>query len=256
MTAYIRSARWTGMSTVGRALAQLNCRVLQPKLLAGIIAIVAVAVGLKHLGSTALVESILAWIASLGPLAPIAFVGVYIIAAVLFIPGAILTISGGFLFGLAYGMIYVSVGATLGATCAFLIGRYVARERIAKKLAGNANFEAIDQAVAREGWKIVGLARLSPIFPFNLLNYAFGLTGISLRDYFLASWMGMIPGIIMYVYIGTLAGDLARIGSGSTIRSPGRLAFEIIGFGATIVVTLYVTRVARNALRQQSLEQG
>jgi uncharacterized membrane protein YdjX (TVP38/TMEM64 family) len=227
-----------------------------PKVLIGIIAIAAIAAGAMHFGSAAMVTDILAWIARLGALAPIAFVGAYIIAAVLFIPGAILTISGGFLFGLAYGTIYVSVGATLGATCAFLIGRYVAREWIAKKLAVNANFKAIDEAVAREGWKIVGLARLSPMFPFNLLNYAFGLTEIPLRDYFLASWVGMIPGIIMYVYIGTLAGDLARIGHGPAIQTPGRWAFEIIGFSATIAVTLYVTRVARNALRQKSLEQG
>lgn len=234
---------------------QLN-RLLRPKVLIGIIAIAAIAVAAKCFGSEVLLRNALAWIASLGPLAPIAFIGVYVIAAVLFVPGAILTISGGFLFGLAYGTIYVSVGATLGATCAFLIGRYAARDWIARNLAGNAKFNAIDQAVAREGWKIVGLARLSPMFPFNLLNYAFGLTDIPLRDYFLASWVGMIPGIIMYVYIGTLAGDLARIGSGPAIRTPGRWAFEIIGFGATIAVTLYVTRIARNALRQKSLEQG
>jgi len=229
---------------------------LRPHLLIGIIVITAIPIVATQFGHGAMLKHALARIARLGPLAPIAFVGVYIIAAVLFMPGAILTISAGFLFGLVQGTIYVSIGATLGAASAFLIGRYVAREWVGRKLQSNPNFREIDQAVAREGWKIVGLVRLSPIFPFNLLNYAFGVTAIPLKDYFFASWAGMLPGIIMYVYIGTLAGDLARIGSGSAIEAPGRWAFEIIGFGATIAVTLYVTRVARKALRQKSLEQG
>ncbi|MGH7781552.1 MAG: TVP38/TMEM64 family protein [Candidatus Binataceae bacterium] len=240
------------MSTVGRTLAQLNRRLRRPKLLAGIIAIVAIALVVKHLGSKALVESILAWIASLGPRAPIAFVGAYIAAAVLFIPGAILTISAGFLFGLIHGTIYVSIGATLGATAAFLIGRYVARDWVARKLDGSSKFKAIDQAVAREGWKIVGLARLSPIFPFNLLNYAFGLTDIPLKDYFLASWAGMVPGIVMYVYIGTLAGDLARAESGGTTSNAPVWPVEIAGLIATVAVVIYVTYVARKALGQRT----
>lgn len=227
-------------------------RFLQPKLLVALGAIVAVTVAIKHFGSEAMLKQTLARIADLGPLGPVAFVGLYIVAAVLFIPGAILTMSAGFLFGLVYGTIYVSVGATLGASCAFLTGRYVAREWIAKKLEGNSNFAAIDRAVAREGWKIVALARLSPVFPFNLLNYAFGLTDISLKDYFLASWAAMIPGIVMYVYIGTLAGDLAKVGGGSSGATPARWALEGVGFIATVAVTVYVTRLARKALEQRT----
>jgi uncharacterized membrane protein YdjX (TVP38/TMEM64 family) len=227
-------------------------RFMQPKLLVAVAATVAVAVAVKHFGSEEIVKQTLAWIADLGPLGPVAFVGLYIVAAVLFIPGAILTMSAGFLFGLVYGTIYVSVGATLGATCAFLVGRYLARDWVARKLTGNSNFKAIDQAVAREGWKIVGLARLSPVFPFNLLNYAFGLTDISLKDYFLASWAAMIPGIVMYVYIGTLAGDLAKVGSGSSGATPARWALEAVGFIATVAVTVYVTRLARKALAQRT----
>jgi uncharacterized membrane protein YdjX (TVP38/TMEM64 family) len=131
----------------------------------------------------------------------------------------------------------------------------VARDWAVRKLDGNLKFTALDHAVAREGWKIVGLARLSPIFPFNLLNYALGLTDIPLRHYFLASWVGMIPGIILYAYIGTLAGDLSRIGSGSAMPAPGGWAFEMIGFAATIAVTFYITRVARKALRQKSIDK-
>jgi len=227
-------------------------RFLQPKLLLAIVAIVAVTVTVKHFGSEAMVKQTLAWIARVGPLAPIAFVGAYIVAAVLFVPGAILTISAGFLFGLIHGTIYVSIGATLGATAAFLIGRHVARNWVARKFDGNPKFKAIDQAVAREGWKIVGLARLSPIFPFNLLNYAFGLTNIPLKDYFLASWAGMVPGIVMYVYIGTLAGDLARAESGSTTSNAPGWPVEIAGLIATVTVVIYVTYVARKALQQRT----
>ena len=152
------------------------------------------------------------------------------------------------MFGLLAGSIYVSIGATLGATCAFLVGRYLARGWVAGKLEGNPKFKAIDRAVAREGWKIVGLARLSPFFPFNLLNYAFGLTEISLRDYFFATWAGMIPGIIMYVYIGSLAGDVARIGTRPVRRTPAQWTLEVVGFIASVAVA-----VVRHLRRRQGL---
>jgi uncharacterized membrane protein YdjX (TVP38/TMEM64 family) len=214
--------------------------------------VIGLVAGAKYFNSETLLKSALTWIAGLGWLGPVVFIGLYIGAAVLFVPGSILTISAGVLFGLVDGTVYVSIGATLGATCAFLIGRYLARNWVAGKLEGNRNFEAIDQAVAKEGWKIVGLARLSPAFPFNLLNYAFGLTNISLKDYFLASWAGMIPGIIMYVYIGTLAGDLARVGSGAAAPARGRWGLEIVGLIATVAVCVYVTALARRALRQRT----
>src|SRR5690606_28498352 len=112
---------------------------------------------------------------------------------VLLIPGSALTLGAGALFGVFWGTVYASTGATLGATCAFLIGRYLARDWVAARIARRPAFVAIDRAVAEEGWKIVGLTRLSPIFPFVLLNYAFGLTRVSLRDYVFASWLGMLP---------------------------------------------------------------
>lgn len=228
---------------------------LRPKLLLGAAAAVAAVLAIKHYVSEADVKHTLLLISGLGPWAPISFIGIYIIAAVLFIPGTILTMSAGFLFGLAYGTAYVSIGATLGATCAFLVARYLARERVAKSLEHNSSFKAIDQAVGREGWKIVGLARLSPIFPFNLLNYAFGLTGVGLGDYFLASWAGMLPGTFMYVYVGTLARDLTRVGSGSATSNPARWMIEIAGFVATAVLVVYVTRLARQALHQKTREE-
>ncbi|AFY47955.1 hypothetical protein Nos7524_2104 [Nostoc sp. PCC 7524] len=190
---------------------------------------------------------------SLGTWGAIAFILLYIIATVAFLPGSILTLGAGVVFGVVWGSIYVFIGATLGATAAFLVGRYLARGLVARKIADNKKFAAIDQAVGREGLKIVLLTRLSPIFPFNLLNYAFGITGVSLQDYFLAS-VGMIPGTIMYVYIGSLAGNLAMIGTENQPTNPtAQWAIRIIGFLATVAVTIYVTRIARKALEEEVL---
>ncbi|MGC9196792.1 MAG: TVP38/TMEM64 family protein, partial [Syntrophobacteraceae bacterium] len=147
----------------------------------------------------------LEWISRLGAMGLLIFISLYILASVLFLPGTILTLGAGVVFGVVKGSVAVSIGATLGATLAFLIGRYLARDRVAGMIAGKEKFKAVDEAVGREGWKIVLLTRLSPAFPFNLLNYAFGLTKIRLDHYFFASWLGMIPGTVMYVYIGSLA---------------------------------------------------
>lgn len=124
------------------------------------------------------------WVKSLGIFGPITFIIIYNLATLLFIPGSILTLGAGFVFGLFWGSVYVFIGATIGATVAFLIGRYLARDWVVQKIAGNQKFAAIDQAVAKEGLKIVLLTRLSPIFPFNLLNYAFGITGVSQRLFY------------------------------------------------------------------------
>ncbi|MBE9100048.1 TVP38/TMEM64 family protein [filamentous cyanobacterium LEGE 07170] len=192
----------------------------------------------------------LSWIDGLGAVGAIAFILLYVVAAVAFLPGSVVTLGAGVVFGVVAGSIYVFVGATLGATLAFLIGRYVARGWVSKKIEGNAQFQAVDKAVGREGLKIVLLTRLSPIFPFNLLNYAFGVTGVSLRDYVLGS-VGMIPGTIMYVYLGSLAGNLATIGAGEAPSNPTiTWTIRIVGFIATVAVTLYVTRVARKALQE------
>lgn len=194
----------------------------------------------------------LEWIQSLGAVGAIAFIAIYIISTVAFLPGSILTLGAGVVFGVGWGSLYVFIGATIGATAAFLVGRYLARGWVAKKIAGNSKFRSIDEAVGREGLKIVLLTRLSPIFPFNLLNYAYGLTGVSLKDYFLGS-VGMIPGTIMYVYIGSLAGSIATIGTGNQPSDPTvQWAIRIIGFIATVAVTVYVTKIARKALEEST----
>jgi uncharacterized membrane protein YdjX (TVP38/TMEM64 family) len=194
----------------------------------------------------------LEWIDNLGTTGIYAFIAIYIIATVAFLPGSILTLGAGVVFGVVLGSVYVFVGATIGAAAAFLVGRYLARGWVAKKIASNTKFRSIDEAVGREGFKIVLLTRLSPVFPFNLLNYAYGLTGVSLKDYFLGS-VGMIPGTIMYVYIGSLAGSLATLGTVNQPSNPTiEWALRIIGFIATVAVTIYVTKIARKALEEST----
>jgi uncharacterized membrane protein YdjX (TVP38/TMEM64 family) len=194
-----------------------------PKILLIVVAVIAVLYGAHRIGAGPWLTDALEWIRGLGPLAPIVFIAIYIVACVAFLPGSILTIGAGVIFGVVRGSIYVSIAATLGATAAFLVGRYLARGWVSEKLEGNPKFKAIDQAVGKEGWKIVFLTRLSPVFPFNLLNYAYGLTSVSLRDYVLASWVGMIPGTILYVYIGALSGDVARAAGGGRQTNAGRM---------------------------------
>jgi uncharacterized membrane protein YdjX (TVP38/TMEM64 family) len=199
----------------------------------------------------ALLKDTLTWIESLGSIGAIAFIGIYITATVAFLPAFILTLGAGVLFGIWLGSIYVFIGATLGSIAAFLIGRYLARDWVAKKIADNHRFTAIDRAVGKEGLKIVLLTRLSPAFPFNLLNYAFGVTGVSARDYIIGS-IGMIPGTIMFVYIGSLAGSLALIGTDAqpTVNPTLQWTIRIVGLIATIAVTVYVTRLAKQALAE------
>jgi uncharacterized membrane protein YdjX (TVP38/TMEM64 family) len=203
----------------------------------------------------ALLQQGLTWVQGLGPWGPIGFIALYNLATVLFLPGSLLTLGGGLLFGLGWGSVYVFCAATLGATFAFLLGRYLARDWVTRRIAGNAKFQAIDQAIAKEGLKIVFLTRLSPLFPFNLLNYALGLTQVSLKDYVLGS-CGMLPGTILYVYLGSLAGNLASLGS-PTQSTPQAQQFQwairIIGFLATLAVTVYITRIAKRSL-DESIE--
>lgn len=196
-----------------------------------------------------LLRNALQWVDDLGAIAPIAFMLIYIVATVAFFPGSILTLGAGVLFGIVPGSLYVFMGATMGATLAFLVGRYLARGWISQKIAGNQKFSAIDHAVGQEGFKIVLLTRLSPVFPFNLLNYGLGITGVSLKDYVLAS-VGMIPGTIMYVYIGSLAGSIATIGGETDANPVAQWAIRIIGLIATVAVTLYITKIARKALAE------
>jgi pyruvate/2-oxoglutarate dehydrogenase complex dihydrolipoamide dehydrogenase (E3) component/uncharacterized membrane protein YdjX (TVP38/TMEM64 family) len=209
-------------------------------------AVVAV-VAVKYFYIQALLKAALDWIEKLGPLGPVIFVGLYVIATVFFIPGSVLTPGAGAVFGVALGSVCVSIAATMDATAAFLVGRYLARDVIVRKVEQNEKFATINRAVAHEGWKIVLLTRLSPVFPFTLLNYTFGLTQVQLRHYVVASWVGMIPGMVMYVYLGSLV----NVGAGHRQRTPGEWSLYGIGLLATVTVTVFMTRLARHALAKK-----
>lgn len=183
----------------------------------------------------------------LGAWGPVLFIIIYAVATVFLVPASALTLGAGAVFGVAWGSIYVSAASMAGAVLAFLIGRYGVRDWVFRRVAGNPKFAEIDRAVAAEGWKIVLLARLSPVFPFTLLNYAFGVTRVSFRAYALASWIGMMPGTVMYVYIGSLA-QLA----GKRARTPAEWALYAVGLMATVAVTVYITRIAKRALAKQA----
>ncbi len=209
--------------------------------------LVGLVLGGRRIG--ALVPEFARYIDGLGALGPVVFVAGYALATVAFIPGSLLTLAAGAMFGLTRGVLLVFVGATLGSTLAFLLSRYVARRAVERRLTGNARFAAVDRAIAAQGRRIVILLRLSPAFPFSLLNYALGLTRISLRDYVIAS-VGMLPGTILYVYYGKLAGDVAALAGGvAPRRDAAYYVVLILGLLATVIVTAVVTRTARAALR-------
>ena len=193
------------------------------------------------------------WVEGLGALGPLVFVVGYAAAVVAFVPGSVLTLAGGALFGLFEGVLYVFTAAVLGSTASFLIARHLARDAIAKRIEGDARFAAIDRAVGEEGRKIVFLLRLSPVFPFNLLNFALGLTRVRLADYLVAS-IGMLPGTLLYVYLGKLGGDVAAaVGGAGRARGWPEWALLGVGLAATAVVTILITRIASRALTQATV---
>ncbi len=198
------------------------------------------------------VEEFYAWIESLGVAGYGVYAASYIVATVFFFPGSILTIGAGLLFGVITGSILVSFGSVTGAALAFLVARYLARERIENRFGKNRKFTAIDAAIGKEGWKIVLLLRLTPLLPFNLSNYLYGLTSVAFWPYVLASWIGMIPGTILFVYIGSLGKTAAEAAAGGA--DTGKLALNAVAFLATIAVTVYVTKIARKALHDAHLE--
>ena len=192
------------------------------------------------------------WASGTGTAGLVVFAFIYMAAAVLFLPGSVLTLLAGALFGLKRGTLAVSAGATLGAAASFLITRYLARDRVARRAAENPRFASLDAAVGREGWKIVFLTRLSPIFPYNLLNYLFGLTKVGFWPYLLASWVGMLPGTILYVYLGFAGRAVAAKAGGPGIGNLWEGIFWGVGLAATALLTFYVARLARRALREQT----
>lgn len=193
--------------------------------------------------------AIVARIRDVGPAAPVVFIGIYAAAVVALIPASILTIAAGAVFGLLQGALYAFAGAFAGSTAAFLLARYAFHDIVARRLATMPRFSAVERAVSAEGRRVVFFLRLSPLVPFNLLNYLLGLTTISLADYLVAS-AGMIPGTLLYTYGGKVTGEaLALAGQAQVPRNASYYALLLGGLAATVAATAVATRAARRALR-------
>jgi len=218
------------------------------KRLTALVLVVALLAAVRFLPIERWLLDVVAWVQGAGTQGIVVFALVYVLATVLFLPGVILTLGAGFAYGVVMGTGVVWVASNVGAAAAFLLGRTLARDAIAARIGTSPRFAAIDRAVGREGLRIVLLVRLSPVFPFNLLNYAFGLTRVTLRDYLIGSLVGMLPGTVMYVYLGSLVTSFTELAAGRPSGGALQQAFYFGGLVATVAVTLYVTRVARRAL--------
>ncbi|MEO6708819.1 MAG: TVP38/TMEM64 family protein [Planctomycetota bacterium] len=208
-------------------------------------------IALAILGQLVPVDRVIEWLESLGAWGPVALVGVFIVASMALVPGLILNITAGALFGVVIGSIAALAGSTLGAMAAFLIARTVGRKRLEKWLKGEKRVAALDAAVGRAGFKVVVASRLSPGIPFNVLNYAYGVTRVSFRDFALGSLIGMIPYRIVYAYIGSVLGKAAGLHSPLHGESS---VFEWVlvlgGFATTLVFVFWVTRMAKAVLAE------
>ena len=219
-----------------------------------LVAVIALAVLGRQL--SAQLPRLTAAVDSLGVWGPIAFIAAYVVACVAFVPASILTLAAGALFGVVKGTLFVLVGATLGAMGAFLIARYVARDWVAQRVQRDARFTAIDRAIAEQGRRVVFLLRLSPVIPFNVLNYALGLTQVRALDFLVAS-VGMIPGTLLYVYTGSLASVVVGASSSVTpARGPAFYAVLGLGLAATAAVTVLITRTAKKALATATTDRA
>jgi uncharacterized membrane protein YdjX (TVP38/TMEM64 family)/rhodanese-related sulfurtransferase len=189
------------------------------------------------------VDALEAWIGGLGAGAPWLFMGVYALAAVFFLPGSVLTLAGGVLFGPVWGSVYSLAGATAGATLAFLVSRYAASDWVSRRVGGR--LAALIRGVEGEGWRFVAFTRLVPLFPYNLLNYALGLTRIRLLPYVLATFVCMAPGAVAYTWLG-YAGREAVAGGENLIRT-------ILIALALLAVALFIPRLVTRLRRGRDL---
>jgi uncharacterized membrane protein YdjX (TVP38/TMEM64 family) len=174
---------------------------------------------------------------SFGMIAPLVYIGFYIVATVCFLPGLPVTALAGVAFGPFRGVVYASIGAVIGVSLAFLIARYAARGMVEGWVGGNAQFRKIDEGVQRQGWRMLMITRLVPIFPFNLQNYAYGLTKIQFPTYLLVSWICMLPGTAAYVQLGAAV----NVGEGNLKKTLLYLA----GAGIFIVLVSLIPSLIR-----------
>jgi uncharacterized membrane protein YdjX (TVP38/TMEM64 family) len=211
----------------------------------GVLALILIGVALMFFPLKVWSAELQIWIKSFGIIAPLVFILAYIITTIFMIPGSILTLIAGAVFGLWFGVFYVVIGANCGALAAYLLAKTKLREKFMKMTEGNAPFAALDKAIGENGFKMVLLTRLSPAFPFTLLNYFLGLTSVRTGAYVAGNLLGMLPATFLYVYVGSLA----NVAVGSV--SKWQLLMRIVGLLATIGVVIYVTRLAKKAMKEE-----
>ena len=192
-----------------------------------------------------------AWVHTMGAWAPFAFVGAYVTIVVLMLPAFLLTMVAGAVFGVVEGVALVITGAIIGGTLAFLLGRYVARDFVAKRVAQNPKLSAIDRVIGEDGFRLVFLLRLSPAIPFVLTNYALGVTRVKLRDFVLGTF-GLVPIVLVYAAFGSASGAGPRPDGSSPISGKILIAGVIV----TIVLALFLTRIAQRALNEAEAAQA
>ncbi len=224
---------------------------MNPRLVIFVVVVIALLTAAATLPIVDWVRWLLTWVEENRAVSWAVFIVVYIVATVFLVPGSLLTLGAGFVFGLPIGFVIVSFASVAGASCAFLVGRFFVRGWVEGKLVNMPRFNALDRAVGEKGWLIVLLTRLSPAFPFNLLNYALGITQVRFTHYVLASWVGMIPGTVLYVYFGSVALDIAELFSGNLPESDASVWLFYGGLTATLVLTVVVTRFATRALNAE-----
>lgn len=193
-------------------------------------------------------------IEGLGALGSLVFVPLYILGTLIFVPNPILALAAGALFGVPIGFLLVSVSSTLSAGGIFLAGRSLSRKWVLKKIALNKKTKVLDDAVTKEGWKMVALLRQTAILPFSIMNYALGLSKITFKNYVLASWIGMMPGQILYVYLGSIAGEIALKGH-QRQKTLAEWLFLVLGLIVTIGISVRATLVVKKALRTHHLAE-
>jgi uncharacterized membrane protein YdjX (TVP38/TMEM64 family) len=221
---------------------------------AGLAALAAFIVLVRLLPIGSWLKGFQVWARGLGAPGLLLYALIYAACTVLFVPGSVLTLGAGAVYGVWLGTAVVSVGANLGAFLAFLLARTLLRRKVESMTAGNAKFHALDRAISKEGGKIVFLVRLAPIFPFNFVNYAFGLTGVRTPAYALATLAGMIPGTFAYVYLGDLGARGAQAPGPFPQVSSTRLLINLVGAVVALIVTVFVARLASRAIKRAGVD--
>jgi len=228
-----------------------NHRLATKVILLMIVVILMIIIGI-HINIPSWLSNLVEWIENYGWWGIILFILLHLIGSIIAIPAFVMAFAGGFIFGLGRGIIIVSISSTMGATAAFLVARYLVRDWIIRIMEKHPRYKIIDEAIAREGWQIIGLIRLSPIIPYNILHFVFGITSVKLLHYIIASWIGMLPMTFMYVYAGSLASSLTQVGESKyLIYSSESWIFYILGFLITLTATIYVSAVVRRALKKK-----